>query len=352
MTGPEGNRRTVRVILGIMAVMALVGLTYALYTAKLRQSRHPYPKDLPPPVTLRAPADLAALGHVPSSASIVAGMHIGTLLDDPAGKALLAEAPPAIFSRLVRILEQAGVAAKDVDHVAAALLDRPLIPAVLVIVRTREPYDLEKLAKAVQPARISARKKRPLYELDVGAAGEAVLWGADDETLIFAASPMARTDPAGAELPDLLAGIPEQPSPKALSPSLQRLIDERLARRSQFWIVGAMEQSGLASKVAWMRMSRQHWFPKDEVKRFAIGVYPEEGLTMLASFFTGDVKASERLQVALTAAQAPEGATLKIEGPPPAAIAEDQWITVQIRAGAASMRKLLGSGGLGSRPTQ
>ena len=57
------NRRTIAIILGIMFTMAIISLSYALWTTKLRRSRDP--KLLLDPIVIRGPLELQGLGYLP-----------------------------------------------------------------------------------------------------------------------------------------------------------------------------------------------------------------------------------------------------------------------------------------------
>jgi hypothetical protein len=342
----RSKRRTLQALLGIMACMAGLALCYALYTADDRKLRHPKPRELPAPQFVRSPAELSALGYLPPDASLVAGVQVAALLQEPVGKTLLREPYPPLVDRAVRLLEKLGLTLEDLDHAVAALVDGATMPALICVVRTRGPYDLEKLAVAVKTAKSSVHEKRPLYEFTLEPIGEALLWSADEQTLIFAARLTQPAVGAAEKAPAaLLTSIPTraQPFEEHLSPALKGLFQERLAKQSQLWAVADLANKSALGKLTWLLPPGPLWSSAEPVKRFAVGVFPQEGMTLLASVFMGEAKAAGELKKRLQEIDLPKGVTLRAEGPPPGEIlAEAQWVTVQVRASAEGIREALG----------
>jgi hypothetical protein len=321
---PAAKSKTVFVLLGLMAFMAALSLFYALYTTKSRQERHPRPREIPPPLAVRSPAELAPLGFLPAGAKVVAGIQVAALAQDVEGKKLLAEPYLPLIAQGARLLKSAGLTLEDLDSAAIAVLPGAILPDVVFVARTRVPYDLEKLAQAVQPAHTSVYEKRPLYDFAWPPFGGVTLWGVDEHTLIFVVRPLD-----GEEKPSRHEVLPTLPhgADAVLAPSLRQLLEERVPKQSLAWAVGEPEKL-LALLPNLM-----------SIKRFAAGVYPQDGLTLLASIFTGDAKAARELQAQIENAKLPAGVVLKVEGPGDNR-PEAQWVTIQVRTSAAGVRKL------------
>jgi hypothetical protein len=320
---PARKRKTALALVGIMAAMAVLGLTYALYSAKLRADRHPRPKTIPPPLVIRSPAELPALGYVPRLAPVVVGIHVAALLQDPVGKQVL-DKPPALLGSVLKLLSSAGLKLEGLDHVVLAL--HGPAPELVLIARTRGPYELEKVAQSVQPAEASVFRKRPLF---VYAAplfqDKAVLWGADEQTLVLAGR-LGGDEKSGAAL---LEAVPESPQQGAerLEPTVAKLLEERVPRQSLLWGAGDLERFPLAQAALLFSAPEMA-----QVKRFVVAAYPQEGLTIVGGLFTGREGAARKLQALLQDAKLPAGGLLKVEGPPPGEPnPEAQWVTLQIR---------------------
>lgn len=335
--GPR-KRRTALVVFGVMAVMAVVALAFALKTVATRRQRDPFPREKLPEIATRRPGALPALGYLPPRAAAVAGVHVAELLRSDAGKALLAEPrPPLIEKGLRPVLGKAGLALEQVDHAVAAFVDEPT-PHLVVAVVTRLPYDLKKVAAAVEPRRSLLHQQKPLYEFALHPLGEGLLWAIEDHTLIF----LLRLDAPKVEQ---LSDIPMTPRPpaEALPANLKRLIDERrLDPESKVWAVGDVTKAPNVSGLLAAALPKA-WQPLGRVKRFALGVVPREPLTFAGALETGDAKASTALRTWLEALAPAEGRTLRVEAPPPEAPPAAQWVTFQLRTSAAQARVLLGA---------
>lgn len=333
----QRQRRTALVVLGIMGVMAVVALVFALSTITTRRQRDPFPRAKATDIALRRPGELPALGYLPPRVVAVAGIHVAELLQSEAGKQLLQEPRPALLERGLRpVLGKAGLTPEQVDHAVVAFVDEPT-PHLVVVVATRLPYDLKKLADAVAPRRSLLYQQKPLYEFVLHPLGEGLLWAIEERTLIF----LLRLDTPKVEQ---LSQIPTTPRlPEAgLPANLKTLIDERrLDPESKVWAIGDVTRAPNVGTL--LRALPKEWQPLGQVKHFALGVVPREPLTVAGALETGNAQGSAALQTWLKARAPAEGSTLKIEAPPSEAPPAAQWVTFQLRTSAAAARTLLGS---------
>ena len=187
--GLPGNRKTAFIIVGVMLTMAVVGLSYMLWTTKLRQSRHP--KMALDPVAFTRPLDLNGLGYLPKDSHVIVGLHIAEWLDDKkVGKPLLDEPRPAGLDWVVKTLPRVtGMQLDEIDHVLlAASFDNP---QMVMVVKTRRAYSVEKIVESIHPANSRLHQQQPLYEFSLNPWGEAMLWCVEDVEIVMALELMA-----------------------------------------------------------------------------------------------------------------------------------------------------------------
>src|SRR5262249_44304509 len=236
-----GKSKTAFIILGIMASMALIGLGYMLWTVKLRQSRHPRPAL--DPVKFTRPLDLKGLGHLPKDADIVVGLHVAEWREDKeVGKPLLEEPRPAALDWIVKQLPRmTGLKLEEIDHAVLSTSFDKQFPQVAVVVKTRRAYDLGKIAEHAKAADPPLHEDRALYELSLNPAGEALLWGVEDKTLLC----VVRFDTPKRED---LSGLSIKPRPvdEVLNAELREAMDKRLPKRDFAWAVGRLDRLGAA----------------------------------------------------------------------------------------------------------
>ena len=184
------RRNTVFVIVGVMLLltMAVVSLSYALWTMKLRQSRHPWMPEKLEAIAFRQPTQLTGLGYLPKGTQIVVGLQIAEWLDDNAGKQLLDDPRPMPIDWVLKqVMRATNLKVEQIDHIiAASTLDAQLV----LIVKTRQPYSLEKIVDAVKPVRSSLHYQQKGRFMSILALkpdqGRAVLWClVEDRTMIF-----------------------------------------------------------------------------------------------------------------------------------------------------------------------
>src|SRR5262245_48015023 len=183
------KRLVLLVVLGVMVVMAGTGLTYALRTvqerrdhdrALPRKSRRPWLTDPAAPPDVVAPTDLAGLGYLPPSTGVVAALQVEELLASPAGKELRSR-PLKIGNvdfTLDSVRDWTGVEVDNLDHLVLGVVvrdgtDADLTPAVHLVVRTRKPYQAERVRVALKAARAHDERtpeggQRTLYSASVG----------------------------------------------------------------------------------------------------------------------------------------------------------------------------------------
>jgi hypothetical protein len=326
-------RKTAFIVLGIMFSMAVIGLAYALWTTKLRQARHPRMPDKLEAIAFRQPTQLTGLGFLPKGTQIVVGLQIAEWLDDKVGKQLLEEPRPMPIDWVLKQITRAtSLKVEQIDHViAASTLDTQLV----MIVKTRQPYSLEKIVESAQPARSSTYQKMPLYEFALKPAGEAMLWCVEERTMIF----VLRFDTPKQEHLNGLSAAPRKLD-EVLPASLVRAMEERLAKRNLLWAVGQFDRGGvlidLVLPLALGGKRDLDWIK--DIKTFALGVEPVDELTLTGHFLMKDAKAAARFKAILD--------DVKIDGAKSQKVVEspDAWLTWQVRGDVAGLRAIVERG--------
>lgn len=330
-----GTRKTALIVIGVMVTMAIVGLSYALWTTKLRQSRHPRP--VLDPITFRKPLELTGLGYLPKQSDVIVGMHLGECLaDKKVGKPLLAEPRPAgldwVLKQLPRI---SGLPLEEIDHVLlAASFDNPQIE---LVVKTRRAYALDKVVEAIHPTRSTEHEQRPLYEFSLKPLGEAMLWCVEAKTLVC----VIRFDPPKLEHLRGLSAT-SRPLDEVLAPPLHDAIEKRLPKQQYLWAVGRLDKlDKLKDVLPFVPIGKAEFGAVKDVKTFAIGLEPTEGLTLTGYFEMTDAKASAKFKTVLESVKFDGAKSQKVDVPPADV---EQWVTWQVRGDVAAMREWLNRG--------
>lgn len=317
-----------------MLTMAIIGLSYALWTVKERQARHPWmPKKLEP-IAFRRPLELSSLGYLPKHCPIVAGLHIAEMMqDEEVGKKLLAEPRPEMLEWALKpIARTSGLTLEEIDHVVLGVMFEQQTPQLVMIVKARSKISLEKIAEA-RPAKSSLYQERPVYEF-TSKSGDTLVWCVDDETLIY----LYRLDAPKVEH---LKNLPTKPRSldEALSPTAHAVMKERLPKQAFAWAAGDLDALG-ALKLALPLMlgAKADFSVLFEAQRFAVSVAPNGGVTLNGSFLMKDAKASGRLKSFLEGVAIEGAKSQKVELPPADV---EQWVSWQVRGDAAAIRGLV-----------
>jgi hypothetical protein len=220
----RSNWHVAAVVVGIMGTMAAIGLGYALVTVKdRRKNDHPTSTSQ---IVAVAPAKLAALAYLPGNSNVIAGLHIGELLDNPSTQDLL--------PRLQNLEQWTGLQMTDLDHVALGVRMVDQLRIILVV-QTRQPYDPERVRVALQSTSRIERGPRTLYRVPLGQLPvQGLLWCAGERTLVFSLNPEGLDD------------VPHPPVPGTdrFSSGLEELLTERMKAGTPVWVVGQARDWG------------------------------------------------------------------------------------------------------------
>jgi hypothetical protein len=332
-----GVRKTALIILSIMLVMAVIGLSYALWTTKLRRSRDP--KALLDPIAIRRPLELQGLGYLPKDSHVIVGLHIAEWLNDKkVGKPLLEEPRPALLDWIVKQAPRlTGMTLDEIDHMLlAASFDTR---QVVLVVRTRRPYDLGKIAEHAKRSTTPLHQDKPLYEIALDPMlGNALLWCVEEKTLLC----VIPFDTPKLEHLRALSATPRTIG-EVLPAPLHEAMKERLPKQTFLWSVGRLDQLGtLKDMLQWVPGAKTYVEAVKDLKAFAIGLEPVEGLTLTGHFHLTDAKAAAKFKTLLEGAKIEGANSQKVETPP--ADSPDQWLTWQVRGDVGVMRAWLNQG--------
>lgn len=275
-----------------------------------------------------APSRLAALGYLPTGTNLLAGLHVADLLADPLGQKLLDE-PIRIGAkeiRLGRLAPSIGLSLIEIDHIVIGLpADAPL--SVVLVVRTREAFDANKVRTALNAQRL---KDKPgghelfqfkLAPWDLPALGHV----ADGQTLLIGLAREALVQAAGAPLADL----------EQLPPDVREVLRERIATGALVWLAGHADD--WAKTAAGAVLADLPAPDRDRlltVQSLAAWAQPgNDAVTLSVVARCADDKAAESLETWLTAKMGANPAELKQSR-------EGAWLTVQFRS-PGDLRELL-----------
>ncbi len=353
----SSRRRIALTVLGVMIVMAGAGLALALLTQGFRRAND-QPKGsgtANPVVQVTPPAELSGLGYLPPDTDIIAGVHVAEALQDPIGRLILerfrpaqalAEGPDQAAPQLDSLERWTGLRLREVDHIVLGLnITNRLLPKVVLVVQTRQPYDPEKVRAALK-ARASPEPGKPLYRFQLeGQRLDAVVWFAGERTLIV-----------GREAEDL-QDVPATPRAGIahLSVPLQTMLRERLGRVAPVWAVGHSDDwDKTAARLLLASRPKEARRTLESVRSFGVWLELGQGITLGGAFHCADEKAARSLESHLAPPAGAEPRPLSILGSRPDAeplarelgqslkvVRQDDWVNVQAKADTDAVRQAL-----------
>jgi hypothetical protein len=325
-------------VLGVMAIMATVGLTFALYTQAERRAndlglkqpprRHLLPFDRPDTDTTAPvrPDQFAALGYLPPDTNVILAIHVAELLRDEAGRQLL-NTPVTIARQELRpgqLADWCGLPRDEIDHLVLGLAtEDPVLPRVNLVVRTRHPYQADRVRAALKAERAPEGGKKELYQFALpNLSFKPVVWFLDDRTLALGL------------IPSHLEAVPAEPRAglAQLAPELRELLKERV-EQAPVWAAGLVEEQarGLVGSL-FPRLPRKEQERWTNLRSFAAWAQLQKQVRVGAALHCRDEQAAEGLAKSLTA-PGPEGES------PVKAFPDGSWVTLQWKGDLDSFLK-------------
>lgn len=323
------NRRVAIGFLAVMGGMAILGLVFALVTKPTRKTRDPKIPENAPAAGSQAPADLSTLGYLPAGCDVVGGVHLSHLADSPAGKKLLEQPRPALLDQgLSKIEKWTGVKAEAIDHIVFGIALDGGIPELTAVIRTGRPYRPEIVAAnfSAQPL---PHHKRPLFRLKLQPVGGGYLWCADERTLVL----LLRPDAIKIEDLDRIPAVPRAAA-EALAGPLRSIVETHL-RQADIWAAGTIARpEALADLLNLLSVVKS--LPAVP-RSFALGVLPENEVTLSGFLESADAKAASAWKAWLEGVEVPGLQSRRVVTSP-----AGTQVDFQFRASTEGLQKLLG----------
>jgi hypothetical protein len=341
----SANRRLAALVLGVMVLMAGVGLAYALWTqdyrrqndrglVKRRPLRPTRPESEPDPGPVAPVNPLSALGYLPADTNVVLVGLVPQLRAGDAGKQLFGERLNVLGRplSLERLAEWAGLAPDNIELLALGTrADDQLIPALTLVVRTRRPYDEKKVLAALEakPRNVAGDARNEVYSLTLKGTpkgrGQAMLWCADRRTLVLRG------------LAANMGDVPRQAEVdyKHLPSVVRELIAQRVEAKAPLWAVG--EVASWAE--GWPALFAGRLPPEEAarlrlVRTFALSVRPERPSEAVLGLGAVSEAAAGRLEAHFRARGAKvKGMTVTRDG---------EWVSLRWAGDLAEARQALG----------
>jgi len=258
------NRRIGLLVVGVMAVVFVGVLIYAIYSRGQRGTR-----------TL---AESPALGYLPDDTNVIAAVNVEEA--DAVRKTRKATGEPDVVDRLffaesaaINVERLTGLRRDEIEEVLLGLkVDANLIPKVRLIVRTRSTYDAEALRTKLGSFRTKQEGAKTLDSIrPPGIPIEAVLWCATAKTFVITLTP------------EDMDKVPDQPSKDVnrLAPQLVDLMRYRGEKGTFFWLMGHSDNwekttIGFLSKTS-KKLTDEERKKLFKMHTFALGMRMETG---------------------------------------------------------------------------
>ena len=326
-----GKWKTLIAILTVMLGMAAVATVFAFFTKDFRRQNDYRTRNKTNPAPRNSGAEVPILGFLPARCNVLAALHVGELLKQPATRKLL-EAPP-LGLIVAKLPQWTGLTLGDIDQVVLGAEIKSKLPQLIVLVQTRQAYLPGKITAALAPAPPAKYRQKTLVRFPLQPVGEGLLWCHSERLLVFVlALDAVNTDDLDAVPPQPRAGTAGFAEP------LRTALAQRLPTASAFWLAGHFEEpSALGDLLKLAGRKNGALETLVQSKTFVVSLQPQDNPTLTAHFFTGDAKTTGRLQALLEARRWPEAQSYKVAGPPPDVLAaEDQWVTLQARGDLAA----------------
>jgi hypothetical protein len=203
-----------------------------------------------------------------------------------------------------------------------------------MVVKTRRPIALEKIAEHAKPSNTPLHQDKPLYEISFNPPAEALVWCVEAKTLLL----VLRLDAPKLEHLNALSATPRRIEEMVSAP-LRQALRERLPKFQFLWAAGRLDRLGLLKDLLQMAPAAKPYLEvTKDLKVFAIGLEPVDGLTLTGHFLMTDPKAAAKFKSFLEGVKI-ERAQQKVAAAP--ADEKDQWVIWQVRGDVAAIREFL-----------
>lgn len=302
-------------VLGVMALMAAVGLMYALKTKPDRRDRDP-----------KGP-----LGYVPGDCNVLAAVHVTKALEEPAGRQFLErwEVGPTALG-LAHIEKWTGIKLEEINQVVlgAKYSEGPLPERMVLVVQTRGAYDVGAVRAALQANRQTERGKKTLYRFKLDLVPklkwerEAELWCPAETILVVSLHPL---DMDAVPLTPV-AGV------EHFAPPLQALLQEPLGQGSHAYLVAHAEswdKTAVHFKLA--KLPKEDQAVLSKVQTVGLWLRFDQSILLTGLCRTGDDETAKALGEYLIRNQLVEEDSVQVQ--------RDGRVALQVRTNQAAIEK-------------
>jgi hypothetical protein len=338
-------------VLGVMALMALVGLTFALLTKDIRRGHDYKPKPpnpaVAPSVEALQPIRLPALGYLPADTNFVAGFHVAEALQTPAGRAFLDRSKLGDTGFNMAAIERVtGLRRDEIDHAVIGIrLTLGQTPRALLVVRTLTPIDQRRVRAALKAHHSIKVGDKEAYNVDLDKPPlVALLWFADPKTLAV-----------GLTKEDLQAvPTPRATNGEQLPQPLAELIRARMTAGTQAWVAGHIENWDLLQLLTAKFLSEETSKAVTGVRTFGVWLRLGPTVAVQGAARCANAEAAAVLQKALEKAMKRGTDYLRVLGSSAEAekvadelargkvTQKEDWVTLEATANAETVRKAVG----------
>lgn len=303
-----------RWVYGIGFGLALLSTVVILLSGPIRRRNSPMPGEDGGIVRSMDATRLEGLGYLPEDTNIIAGVHVGELVQDAKSREFLDDLKiAALHFSASRLENWTGLKRENIDYVLLGLkVEDQLMPRTTIIARSRTPLDGDQLREKLRGVLSNDSDPNRFHFRVVGTSLEAEARCLPEERLIIVG--LTRGD---------LEAVPTKPRDE-LPPRLAALLKERVDRSSRAWAVGQVADWERTPVVWWInRQSEKDQAALKSVRAFAASVVFEDPLKLRAEIETTDAKSAQAVVRYLWSQPTEESTKVTIPGP------VDAWVSVQ-----------------------
>jgi hypothetical protein len=310
-------------------VVALIGLLLVVLVIQTSQKPEPEPEPTRGRLTVAAtaPADLPGLAYLPVDTDMAAAVHVAEVMQTDAGKQAVALLELVAKSD---VESWTGLKTEDVDHLVIGFDGSKGFSEGTLVVRTRQPYNLAEIRKAFASRPMPQHGHKPVYSLAPRKDTNALLWCADERTLVVVFKVQGQPD---------FGAVPTKPraGKDRLPPPLLTLFQERpLGSGNPVWLAGSSPDAGVMKQLlSALPLGPANGNVLSRLRSVRAGLRFDPVLAVNADLETQDAASAEELERLLRRRKG-KGTALKVIHKP-----GDKWVSVEAKFQGEAWGKML-----------
>lgn len=334
------NRKTARMVLGVMAAMALIAVGFTLWTKNFRRENDHKKGYTPTEALTQAPDEAASLGYIPIRCNILGAINLVDARANKVIKAALLDDPPRSLAFLRdQLKDSTGLTPDDIDHVAIGVELTDQAPKILVVLQTKVVYDSAAILKVFGDKKPQSLRGRPMVRFSLPQVGQGAMWCFGDRFIAF----LIHIEGRAAEE---FEAIPKEPRKniEGLPDSIQRMFAEKVDKQAIAWLAADMSRAaGLVDFLTIVGARIEAYRPVLESKAVVVNMKTDTDVVLLTNVLAGSDKAMPAIEASLKNLDWRGAKSVKIDSPPPEAKAPP-WVTMQLRYEPKAIWELLSKG--------